>query len=514
MPAWPVVLVLLLGGCLSLEPPARLPAPVAAAPAAYPDAGVEGAYEPLRWWRAFGDPVLTRLVDSALAANLDLAEAAARVEEVRAQYRIVRSPLLPGVTASADASYSDGPSNTGTLSFLSRPGRGDSTDAGGGGGTARFSNTTYSASLGFAYELDFWGRVRNDARAALGEAFATEADYHTARLGVLSETIATYFEIVDLRAQIAVLVETIDVLDERVEQTETRYDRGLVSSFELYQVRQDYRNTQASLPQRESQLADAESRLAVLLGRYAGRTASLLGEDLLPRLVFEPIPAGLPAALLVQRPDVRAAAYRLEAARYRIGARRAELFPTLSLSGALGTQGSDAGALLDVLDQWTLNLGAGLTAPLFQAGRLRADVDAAEAQYAQRAAAYARAVLTAYREVAAAMEDYEEQRQRYAFFLAQLDEAEASADLQAARYEAGLTRYTDYLDALRTLYQVQASLSSAGREAALARLAIHRALGGGWTEDGAPPRFELVPGVVPLPEAPRVRSLPATGGAN
>lgn len=467
-----------LAGCADFSPPQQLPAPVTEMPADFGESPAGGERSPLNWWHAFNDPTLNRLVDEALIANLDIAEAAARVDEARAMARVAGASRFPSVNGSASANYSDSPlSGTSFGNF--------------GGGASRLTNETYSTGLNFAYELDFWGRIRNDARAARADLFAAEADLRTARLGALANTISTYFEVVDLRAQIALSVSTIDVLRDRVENTERRYDRGLASSFELYQVRQDYRNIQSALPQRESQLTAAEGRLALLLGRYAGTLREDMGGRLAPQLVFDPVPAGLPARLLVQRPDVAAAAQRFEAARFRVGARRAELFPSLSLTSTLGTQSGDSSGIFDILDNWVLNLGASLTAPLFQGGRIRANIDAAEARYAQQTASYARTVLTAYREVTSALEDYEEQRQRYTLIFGQLQEARASANLQAERYSAGVSAFTDYLDALRTLYQVQSSLSAAGRDVALAQLAVHRGLGGGWTEDMAAPGVPL-----------------------
>ena len=473
----------MLAACGDFSPPERLPAPVAELPASYSEGELSAATISLNWWHDFNDPALNRLIDEALIANLDIAEAAGRVEEARAQARLAGADRLPSINASGDSDYSDSPLD------------GTNFGAFGGNGPTRLTNKSYTTGLNFAYELDFWGRARNDARAARADIVAAEADLRAARLGVLAETISTYFEVVDLRAQIALSVATIDILQDRVENTERRYDRGLASSFELYQIRQDYRNTQAALPQRESQLASAEGRLAVLLGRYAGSLHAEMGNTLAPRLVFADIPTGLPADLLVQRPDVAAAAQRFETARFRIGARRAEMFPTLSLSGTLGTQGGDVSGAFDILDNWVFRLGAGLTAPLFQGGRIRANINVAEARYAQQTANYARTVLNAYREVAAALEDYEEQRQRYELLFAQLQEADASANLQAERYSAGVSAFTDYLDAVRTLYQARSSLSAAGSDVALARLAVHRGLGGGWTDD------ERVPGI-PLVERP------------
>ncbi|MEM8694666.1 MAG: TolC family protein [Pseudomonadota bacterium] len=469
-----------LTACADFSPPERLPTPVAELPSDYDEIDGLTARAPLHWWHDFNDPTLNRLVEEALIANLDIAEAAARVEEARAQARIAGADRLPTLNATGGANYSDTPlagTNFGAI---------------GGNGPSRLTNETYSTGLDFAYELDFWGRARNDARAARADLIAAEADLRAARLSALAETISTYFEVVDLRAQIALSVATIDILQDRVESTERRYDRGLASSFELYQLRQDYRNTQAGLPQRESQLTAAEGRLAVLLGRYPGTLRAEMGDRLTPRLIFDPVPTGLPAELLVQRPDVAAAAQRFEAARFRVGARRAEMFPSLSLSATLGSQSDTPSGVFDILDNWVINLGAGLTAPLFQGGRIRANIDVAEARYAQQTASYARTVLTAYREMTAALEDYEEQRQRYALFFAQLEEAEASANLQAERYSGGVSAFTDYLDALRTVYQVRSSLSAAGRDVALAQLAVYRGLGGGWTEADTVPDVPLV----------------------
>jgi NodT family efflux transporter outer membrane factor (OMF) lipoprotein len=274
----------------------------------------------------------------------------------------------------------------------------------------------------------------------------------------------------------------IDVLGDRVEQTENRYRRGLASSFELYQVRQDFRNIKAGLPQRESQLTATEGQLAVLVGRYSDNMDEFLAKKLSPQLIFTSIPSGLPMDLLAQRPDIYAEGQRLEARRFNLGARKAERFPSISLSAGTGTQAGSPSGLLDIFDKWVFNLGANLTAPLFQGGRIRANIDVADAQYSQQAAVYARTVLTAYQEVGAAIERYEEERQRYRFLFSQLDEATAAAELQSRRFATGVGSYVDYLDALRAQYQVQSALSSAARDVALARLAVHRALGGGWNE--------------------------------
>ncbi|WP_251981489.1 efflux transporter outer membrane subunit, partial [Salinibacter ruber] len=280
------------------------------------------AYDATRWWAAYEDPSLTALVDTALAANLNLEEAQGRVEELAAQFRIARAPLFPSVTANGQGNYQNQPANTGIGGAI-----------GGGQGPDRFEFTDYQATLGLSYELDFWGRVRSQRTAALSQYFATAADLQTARLSVISQTISTYAQIASLRRQVRLGERTVGLLEERVAVTEDRYARGLVPSFQLYTVRQSLQAAQADQPDLERRLYEAQSRFATLLGRFAGEQRALLPDSMTVPLAPEPVPAGLPADLLMQRPDVRGAALRLEAARQEIGVARAEMLPSLSLTG-------------------------------------------------------------------------------------------------------------------------------------------------------------------------------------
>jgi len=463
-----------LASCVSLAPSAGAPDVVEAIPGQFARADGEAQISSVLWWQTFEDPILNKLVAEALAKNLDLAEASARLKAAEAQARVSKSGLFPAINASLNGSYS------------STPSAGTGFGAAAGAFINRIEVENYSSNLGFSYELDIWGKIRNDARAGRADAAASAADLQAVRLAVLAETITSYFDLVDARDQITLTTQIVDVLQERVEQTETRFQRGLASSFELYQVRQDFRNVQAGLPQREIQRTAIEGQLAVLIGRYADKMSDLLDQKLQPRLNFDAVPVGLPIQLLAQRPDVRAEAQRLEARRFAVGARKADAFPALTINGATGTQAGTTGGIFDVADNWIGNLAGGLTAPLFQGGRIRANIKLARAQYEQQTAVYARTVLTAYQEVDVAIERYEEERQRYRFLFAQLTEARGATNLQSNRFESGVGNYVEYLDALRAQYQVQSALSSAGRDLALARLAIHRALGGDWADIAGP----------------------------
>ena len=195
----------------------------------------------------------------------------------------------------------------------------------------------------------------------------------------------------------------------------------------------------------------------------------------------DPVAAGVPADLLLQRPDVRAAGERLEAARFSIGARRAELLPSLSFSGTIGLQAAEVDGLFNV-DQWFRNLIGNLTAPIFQGGRIRSNIALAHANFSQAAAAYGRTVVTAVHEVEGALAALDNEGRRHEFLQSQREEAMASVALQSERYASGVAGYTDYLDALRALLNVESTLAGARRDLALARLSVHRALGGEWTE--------------------------------
>ncbi|MCY4571839.1 MAG: TolC family protein [Gemmatimonadetes bacterium] len=494
----------LLAAC-SFAPAPSVPEPVAELPDAFAEPAAAGGHAAREWWQGFEDAALNAVVDSVLASNFDLAEAVARVQQARAQAGIARAGLFPVVQGTASAVDQDTPANAGFgQQFRELTG----TEDGGLGGFEfpdRLGIRTYSLGAEFAYELDFWGRARNDAKAAGLDYLATESDYDAARIGVLAETITTYFEIADLRTRIALTGETADVLIEREELADTRYESGLITSLELYQVRQELLNTQSILPQLESQLVNAEGRLAVLMGGFREKLDGVLPASLAPVPSADPITAGVPADLLLQRPDVRAAALRLEAARHSIGARRAELLPSLSFSGTIGVQAAEADGLFNV-DQWFRNLLGNLTAPIFQGGRLRNNVALAEARFHQAAAAYGRTVVTAVHEVEAALAALENEGRRHAFLTAQLQEAEASVALQLERYSSGVAGYTDYLDAVRARLNVESTLAGSRRDLALARLAVHRALGGDWT---APPEeleaLRMVPANNGTPENGRNR---------
>lgn len=474
-----------LSAC-SLAPPAPEPNQVADLPGEFAGVQQAGDHQPFEWWRGFQDPVLDRVVDATLESNLDLAQAVARVEQAGARARIAAASQLPMVQATLGTNTFDAPTNAGIGAQLDELGLdAELYDSFGVRLPDRIGLGTYGLGADFAYEVDFWGRDRNAALSAGAERLASEADYRAARIGVISQAVAAYLDTVDLRSQATFAGRIAEVLAEQAAITRERYGAGLADIRELYAAERNAVDAQANLPRIDVGRAAAEARLWVLLGGYSADLDDMLPASLAPVTPRDGVPSGIPADLLVRRPDVNAARQRLEAARYALGARRAALLPSLSLSGSIGLESTDSGDWFDP-DQWYRNLRANLLAPVFQGGRLRSNVALAEAQLDEAVAAFGGSVVTAVSEVDAALTALRANRRRVSLLIGFADEAAAEAALQEQRYRSGVGDYSTYLAASHHLLSAKATVAAGQRDLGHARLALHRALGGGWTAHAVP----------------------------
>ncbi len=465
----------ILSGC-SMAP--RLDNPVEMPPDRFRSAALEDRASQHLWWHGFGDPSLNQLIDSVIARNLDLRVAVARVAELQNRYRIAKAEQFPAVQLDLRRDQQDTPSNTGiggqigeNINITDEPLLPE-----------RFEFTTYSASLGFAYELDFWGQARGAKQAGLWEFFASQSDARTVLMGIISETVATYFEIAAYQKTLELTRESVNILTERASVTSDRYERGLLSSLEFYATQQELDATKADLPLLESQLEIARGRLPLLLGRYQIPMDTIFVSDQAYAYSLEEIPSGLPSDLLQERPDVVAAFQRLEAARERIGVARTTQFPSFSLTGAAGTQSSKLSDLVQTSQNFWL-LGTGLVAPIFNAGKIRANIRVAWAQYEQLALQYEKTVLMAFRDVEAALMHYGKLKERHNLLMAARSSAEDRARDEERRYLQGVGNYLAFLNARLNLVMSDLAIIESRRALTEARLAVHRSLGGAWIDD-------------------------------
>ena len=236
------------------------------------------------------------------------------------------------------------------------------------------------------------------------------------------------------------------------------------------------------MPQIVALLANAEGRLRVLMGDHRADLARLPSDSMATDGALQPVPAGIPTRLLAQRPDVVAAKQRLEAARYQVGARRADLAPRLSLHGSIGLQSTESSEWFNP-EQWFRNLRMNLLGPVFQGSRLRGNLALAKARMKEAVAAYGRSVVTAVNEVEAALAGLAASRRRHSLLSSQSNAAQSEEELQEQRYVSGVVDYEALLTAMQVRLTAESLLAASDRDLGLARLALHRALGGAWTPD-------------------------------
>ena len=428
---------------------------------------VEGATEAQSladtpWWQVFDDPTLQALVREALVNNLDLQMAVARVEEARARAGIAKSFLYPQV----DGAVSYGVRQASTA--RTQAGLDDDT-------------THQSGAYGFqlSWEIDLFGRLRRQHEASLALVLASEQGRRGVLVTLVGDVATNYFLLRELDLQLEIARQTLRLNNETVTYFRNRLEGGVSNRLELDRIQANQALTAAAIPDIEQQIAVIENALSLLLGR----TPSPIGRERLAETEALPpeIPAGLPVSLIERRPDVVQAEQFLVAANADIGAARALFFPTISLTGFLGGVSGDLTKFLGG-DGAVWSLNGGLLQPIFQAGRLRRNVEAAEARFTAAVAAYRRAALNGYREVANSLvtiQKLAEIRAQRSIGVAALQDA---SELARSRYESGLASYIEILTADQDLFQQKLLLAQTRGAELRARAELYRSLGGGWQQ--------------------------------
>ncbi|HEV7500446.1 MAG TPA: efflux transporter outer membrane subunit [Vicinamibacteria bacterium] len=450
----PLLGALALGGCTALlhhpPPPAPTVPPAFTEPQST-DAGPPAA----DWWRGFGSADLSDLVAAALDANPDLGIAVEHVRQAEAQVRIAGASLFPVVTLGAGTS------------------RRESRES---GGTLVGSNST-NATLNASYEIDLWGRNAFGVSAARSELRATRFDQETARLTVVTGVADAYFEILSLRARLVIARKNLADAERVLKVVDSRVRNGANSALDLARQQAAVLSQQAAIPPLELQERQTLFALAILLGRppegFDTAAANLEG------LTAPRVAPGLPSQLLVRRPDLASAEAQLAAANADVGAARAALLPSIQLTGSAGLASS---ALINVLKAPTLafSIGASLLQPIFEGGRLRAQVTIAESRERELALAYRKAVLAALSDVESALSTSSHTDEQVALQMEELEQARRALALAEVRYRAGADDLLVLLDAQRTLFQAEDQLGQLRLAQLEAAVDLFKALGGGW----------------------------------
>ena len=422
----------------------------------------EASLADTKWWDLFADPALRSLIEEALRNGYDVRLAAARVEESRARYGIAGSLYYP------DLGYSAGLSRVHTSAY-SLPGN--------------VTGNQVTANALVSWELDVWGRVRRLNEAARAQYLATEEGRRAVVLSLVADVASAYFDLRDLDAELEISRRTRATFQDTYDLFSRRLAGGAASALETARAEALLANASAQIPALEQRIVARENQITLLLGRPPGpvpRGGSLTEQALPPA-----VPAGLPSALLLRRPDVRAAEQNLIAANANVGVARAAFYPTLSITGLFGGLSTGLQDLFAAGRTWSI--GAGLLGPLFAGGSLRAQERIARAQFDQARVAYEQAVTRALGEVSSdlvaieklAVEETERERSVHA--------TREAVRLATLRYESGLSAYFEVLDALQLLLPAETALVQTRRDRLTAFVSFYRALGGGWSDAPPPP---------------------------
>lgn len=438
------------------------------------------------WWALFKDPELDALIRRALADNLTLAQASARVRQAREQVIVAGAADLPTVSASTMAARVDTKGRT--INGLSGGGQGGGAAA--AGGAAGVSSSGFSTpnrleffSVGFnaAWEIDLFGAGRRGVEAARAQTEAAVWSLRDSQVSVISELANDYLQMRLAQARLVVLKTDLKRAQGVLQLIRDRFRAGFVTDLDVNQQRTQLASTQSQIPQVESQIAAQRHAVAVLLGlNPEALDAELMGAGAIPPAPPS-LPAGLPSDLLQRRPDIRASERQLAAASAQIGSAVAAQFPTLNLT-ALPTYSTLAIADMFQKPSTTLISLAQGAAPLFEGGRLRANVRSARAAYDQAFASYKETAVSALREVEDAIVRYDADQRRWTSLNDSFKAAQTSFGIATQQYGVGLTDYNSVYQAQASLLQAQDQLTQADAALATDIVALYKALGGGWSE--------------------------------
>lgn len=415
-----------------------------------------------RWWEQLSDPQLNGLIEDALAANPDLRSAGAALRAARANRNVASANRFPTVSTSAGVTRS---------------------------AALGADKTLYSAGFDASWEPDVFGGTRRALEAAEADLEASLADMRATRVSLVAEVALNYVELRAYQARLAIARDNLGSQSETLQITDWRAQAGLVGSLEVEQARSNRDTTRSAIPTLDSGRAAAEHRLALLTGRAPGslhEQLNMAGQGALPTLPTG-IALRIPAETLRQRPDVQAAERRLAAETARVGQAEAARYPSFSLSGSIGLQALGLSTFTGG-GQIARSLVGAVSGPVFNAGRLRAQVEVQDALREQKLAAYDKAVLTALEEVQNALVALSGGSERQQALTSAAGAARTAALLARHRYSAGLIDFQTVLTTERTLLSIEDSLASAEAERVTALIQLYKALGGGWTSREIPPK--------------------------
>ncbi|MDZ7760659.1 MAG: efflux transporter outer membrane subunit [Desulfovermiculus sp.] len=448
--AFSILSLALLSGCMAFAPPQR-----SAQPVEFPTAfawNMNGTAPVEAWWEAFNSRELNRLVDTALDDNFDIRASWARLRQAQAVAAKSRAGLFPVVDTGLEGSRTRTYRDNDLLS----------------------DNKSASLDLAASFELDLWGRIRSGYTADQLSARSAHEDVRAAVISLTGEVVGTWVDLLASRQEMQVVKEQVQINEQLLRLQATRFENGMATALDVTQQQELVANSRSALPPLQARERVALNKLALLLGQADMQTVSIQ-EQSLPQPVSQP-ETGIPAELLMSRPDVRAAYYRLLSADWEVSVARADRLPSLSIS-ARTAMSSDSFRL--AWGDWLTRLGTNLSAPLFDAGARKAEVERTQAVVDERLADYSAAVLEAIKEVQDALANISGQENRIAELKDELRAAKQARSQARLRYLKGQSDYLNFITQQRSVQGLQRNLITARTDLLSSQIALYRALGGG-----------------------------------
>jgi NodT family efflux transporter outer membrane factor (OMF) lipoprotein len=424
------------------------------------------------WWQVFGDTVLDGLMAEALHSAPDLAEASARLREARALQGIAVSAEYPNADAGAGYDRTRGSAN---VPIGVPPG---------GLGPGEYGSL-WQAGFDASWEVDLFGGQRRAVEAANASYQAAEADKALVQLSLLAEIARNYMELRGTQRQLAVAQENLTIQQDALHLTQAQFNAGLAPRLDLLRATALVNDTQSTIPALEAEERSSIYRIGALVGRMPEDLVSQLDTPQPIPPALPDVPVGLPSDLLLRRPDIHAAERQIAAANARIGVATADLYPHFSLTGVAGLESLSAKSFPNASSSY-FAVGPSVTWLIFDAGKVRFEIDAQRARTDQAVAAYRRTVLNALRDVESALVACARDQERKQTLSAEVESDRQAVDLATRLYSHGLTDFLSVLDAERSLDAAEDRQVQNDRDTALALVALFKAMGGGWTADGAP----------------------------
>ena len=417
------------------------------------------------WWKAFGDPKLSELIERAVKNNLDLKKAQASIREARARRGLAKASFFPTLEASGSDTRSRSSENAGGVTT---------------GTSGVMTSDLYSLGFDASWELDIFGGVRRSVEASQATLEAKQENMRDVLVSLLAEVAKNYVDVRTYQARIAIAEDNLKAQEETYQLTVWRNEAGLSDELAVQQARYNLENTRSNIPTLRTGLEEAMNSIAILLGEQPGKVHEELSKrESIPVTPLN-IAAGVPADIIRRRPDIRKAERELASQTAQIGVATADLYPKFTLSGSIGLESISTGNLLSSGSR-NYSFGPSITIPIFSGGATIQNIEIQSALQEQYLIAYKTTILDALKEVENALTAYVQEQYRRQALIDAAEAAKKAAQLSKTKYQAGLSDFSDVLDAQRSLLSYEDELATSEGTVTTNLISLYKALGGGWT---------------------------------